>query len=144
MERKQSLIHGGIIAACSLFAQGIHWFLFEKIGFDSAMLWLTPLILCMLYHCVLLDAGEGKPYSRRFIFLCAVAIPLVLSIAGTVLIWLNYPHLSLFREGVVPDGSLPEAIGFLCGRITLTSTYLAVFTIPDLLALQLLDRRKQA
>ncbi len=144
MERKEQLKHGGIIAACSLFAQGVHWFVFEKVAFESAMLWLTPLILCMLYHFVMADSGEGKPYSRKFVFLCAVVIPLLLSIIGTLLIWLNYPHLSLFREGVAPDGSLPEVLGLLCGRITLTSTYMAVFTLPDLLLLKYLDGRKQA
>ncbi len=144
MDTKEKLKHGVIIMACSLFAQGIHWFLYEKIQFAAALLWVTPLILCLLYHCIQADSGRGKNYSRKFVFFSAVLLPLLIGIIGSVMIWFNYPGLSLYNEGVMPDGSLPEQLGLLCGRIVLTSSYMAVFTVPDLLVLQYLDGRKQA
>ncbi len=144
MERKEQLKHGVIITACSLFAQGVHWFLFEKIAFESALLWLTPLILCMLYHCVMADSGKGKQYSRKMVFFCAVLLPFLIAAGVSLFTWLNYPHLSLYKDGVLPDGSFPEQLGLMSGRILLTSLYMAVFTLPDLLVLRFLDERKSS
>lgn len=144
METKEKCKHLAIMTACSLFAQGIHWYLYEKIQFESALLWVTPLILCALYHAVQQDSGKGKLYSRKFVFFCIVALPFIIGIIGSAAVFISHPELSLYHEGVVPDGSFPELLGLFFGRLLITSGYMGIFALPDLLLLQYIDGRKQA
>ena len=57
---------GLVIFLLSLFCQWVNWFAFDKIGYSWYFALITPLILCLMYHFVQLDAGREGSFSRDF------------------------------------------------------------------------------
>ena len=114
---------GLIIVLLSLFCQWLNWFAFEKIGYSWVYTLITPLILCLMYHFVQLDAGREGNFTRGFFFLCAVVIPFILGVLITVVMVFEAPDMSLFDPGEDYTGSMKEIIATYAGRIALTSLY---------------------
>lgn len=126
----------------SLFMQWFIWYLYEKAGYGWGFNLLTPLILCMMYHFVQLDAGLHGNFSRRFCFIWAVIVPLLFSTALTLGIYLSHPHLSLFDPAEDYTGSPAEVVGTYAGRMIFTSVYLLIFAIIDIPILKKLDSKR--
>ena len=131
---------GLIIVLLSLFCQWLNWFAFEKIGYSWVYTLITPLILCLMYHFVQLDAGREGNFTRGFFFLCAVVIPFILVVLITVVMVFEAPDMSLFDPGEDYTGSVKEIIATYAGRIALTSLYLAVFALIDIPLLKLREK----
>lgn len=142
MQYKQTWLTGLVIALLSLFAQWVNWFIFEKIGYDSKFTLLTPLVLCLMYHLVQLDAGRDDGFSRRFFFLFSVAVPFMTGLLITLVLLLLDPGISTFSPDADYMGTAPEVISTYAGRFMVTSLYLAVFALIDIPILRYLDRKR--
>lgn len=125
-------ITGLMIVLLSLFCQWLNWFAFEKIGYSWVFTLITPLILCLMYHFVQMDAGREGNFTRGFFFLCAVVIPFILGVLITVFMVFEAPDISLFDPKAEYTDSVKESIAAYAGRICFTSLYLAVFALIDI------------
>jgi len=130
-----------VTAVCSLFMQWFIWFMYEKAGYSWGFNLITPLILCMMYHYVQLDAGRHGNFSRRFCFFWGVLIPLVIGTALTLILYLKYPEMSPFDPDAEYKGSFRELAAVYSGRIVMTSAYLLIFAIIDIPILKRTDSK---
>ena len=128
---------GLVIFLLSLFCQWVNWFAFDKIGYSWYFALITPLILCLMYHFVQLDAGREGSFSRGFFFVFAVLLPLIFGLLLTFVTIMLDPELSLFDPSAEYKGSVQEAIATFSGRVILTSLYLCVFALIDIPLLKL-------
>lgn len=142
MQYKQNWLTGLVIALLSLFAQWVNWFIFEKIGYDPKFTLLTPLVLCLMYHLVQLDAGGEGSFSRRFFFIFSVAVPFLTGLLLTLVLLLLDPGISTFSPDADYKGTAPEVISTYAGRFMVTSLYLTVFALIDIPVLKYLDRKR--
>ena len=85
-----------VMTAASLFAQWAHWFIFEKIEFSSFYLFFTPLVLCFMYRLLMADSENGGRFSKPFIFIFTVALPLAAAFIISAFMLLNYPDKHVF------------------------------------------------
>ncbi|MBQ8959698.1 MAG: hypothetical protein IJ071_00555 [Ruminococcus sp.] len=132
-----------VITLLSLFCQWVNWLAFDKLGYSWQIALITPLILCLMYHFVQLDAGREGSFSRGFFFVFAVVVPLIFGLLVTGIMILADPELSLFDPSAEYKGSVQEAIATFSGRAVLTSLYLAVFALIDIPLLKLQEGRSQ-
>ena len=139
---KEGPLTGMVIAVLSLFSQWLNWYAFEKLGYSWIFTLFTPLILCIAYHLVALDAGRDGNFSRRFLALFAVVVPLVTGIVLTVIMLIASPDISNFDPETAYSGTVQERIATYSGRFVLTSAYLGVFALIDMPVLKWLDGRK--
>lgn len=140
---KGSPASASVIVVLSFFAQWLNWALFEKAGYSWKITLLTPLMLCLMYHFVQLDAGEYRNFSRRFFFVFSALVPLVLSILISAAVYFSYPHISNFDPEADFKGTIPEMIATYTGRFIITSLYLTVFAVIDIPVLKYMDRKKK-
>lgn len=142
MKYKQSFLSGLVIFMLSLFAQWVNWFAFEKIEYNEKFTFLTPLILCFMYHLVQLEANGTDNFSRRFFFIFSVAAPFLFGLILTLIILLLNPGISTFSPDVDYTGTVPEVVSVYAGRFMVTSLYMAVFAAIDIPLLKYLDRKR--
>lgn len=57
-----------VITVMSLFMQWFIWFAYEKLDKEWYFNLVSPLVLCMMYHFVRLDAGKNGNFSGKFLF----------------------------------------------------------------------------
>lgn len=142
MQFKQTLFTGIVITLMSLFCQWLNWFAFEKLGYDEVFTLLTPLILCLMYHLVQLDAGRDGNFSRGFFFIFSAVVPLLFGALITVLMLILNPGISTFSPDADYTGTAPEVISTYAGRFMITSLYLMVFALADLPILKIIDSKR--
>ncbi|NLT10402.1 MAG: hypothetical protein GXY08_13040 [Ruminococcus sp.] len=130
-----------IIAICSIFMQWFLWFVYEKAGYSWGFNLVTPLILCMMYHCVQLDAGRQGNFSRRFCFFWGVIVPLIIGVGLTLFLFLRSPDMSPFSPDADYTGKPAEVIAIYSGRIVMTSIYLLIFAVIDVQILKRTDNK---
>lgn len=139
---KEGPLTGIVIAVLSLFMQWLNWYAFEKLGYSWGYTLVTPLVLCIMYHFVALDAGRDGNFSRRFLALFAVVVPLVTGIVLTVVMLIASPDISNFDPETAYSGSVQERIATYSGRFVFTSVYLGIFALLDIPVLRYLDKKK--
>lgn len=130
-----------VITLISLFAQWANWFVYEKAGYSLGYTLVTPIVLCLMYHFVQLDAGKNDNFSRKFFFIFAVAVPLLFGILLTLLMFFTNPDISSFNSEAEYKGSVKEQIAVYSGRFIFTSLYLLIFAIADIPVLKYLDKK---
>lgn len=143
MNYPQSWKTGAVIALLSLFAQCINWVLFEKIGYSTVISLLTPLVLCLMYHLVQLDAGKNGCFSRSFFFIFSSAVPFIFGLVLTLVMLLLNPGISTFNPDAEYKGTVQEVISVYAGRFMVTSLYLAVFALIDIPVLKYIDKKRE-
>ena len=122
-----------VMTAASLFAQWAHWFIYEKTEFSSFYLWFTPLVLCLMYRLLMADSESQGKFSKTFIFIFTVALPLLISLIISVYMLLSYPDISTFSDVKQEMGIPSELIALYSGRIIITSVYLLVYSGIDII-----------
>ena len=115
----------------SLFCQWGNWFIYEKLDYHWIFTLFTPLILCLMYHFVRLDADGDGNFSGKFLFVFSVIAPLLLGIILTVIMILTSPDISNFNPDAEYRGSVREIIATYAGRFVITSLYLLIFAPID-------------
>lgn len=143
MKYRQSRLSALVIFVLSLFIQWLNWFLFEKIGYSWEYTLFTPLVICLMYHFVQLDAGKNNCFSRKFFFTFSATAPLLSGILLTAVILLLNPGISNFNPDTEYTGTAPEIIATFAGRIIFTSLYLMVFAVIDIPILKYIDRKRE-
>mgnify|MGYP007070312960 CR=1 FL=1 len=138
-----SLFSAVTVFILSLFSQWVNWFAYDKLGYEWGFTLITPLILCMMYHFVQLDAGKHGNFSRLFFFVFAVLVPLAFSIAVTVIMKLSNPDMSVFDPSADYTGTVRERIAVYAGRFIFTSAYLLVFSAVDAVILRYMDKNEK-
>ncbi len=121
------------MTAASLFAQWAHWFVYEKLGFSSVYLCITPLVLCLMYRLLMADCESGGKFSKPFIFVFTVLVPFAVSVIISVYMLIAFPDISTFSASAPEKGIPSEIISLYSGRLVLTSSYLLVYSLLDLL-----------
>ena len=125
-----------VITISSLFCQWLNWFAFEKIDYPWQITLITPLLLCMMYHMVQLDAGSEGCFSRRFFYIFSAVVPLIIGVLLSAAMFLADPELSVFDPDTLFQGSIKESIASYSGRFIVTSLYLVVFGAIDKILLR--------
>lgn len=131
------------VTLTSLFCQWLNWFAYEKIGYVWGITLVTPLILCAIYHFVQLDGDCEGSFSRRFVFIFAAAVPLLIGILLTVIMLLAAPEISVFSPEADYRGTVREIIATYAGRFMFTSLYLLIFALIDIPVLKITDRKRK-
>ncbi|MGN0622115.1 MAG: hypothetical protein ACI4I9_09630 [Porcipelethomonas sp.] len=139
-EIREHALRGAVITACSLFAQWVHWFVYEKTGISGGFLFFTPLVLCFMYSLVMSECGKNRSFGKGFVFVFSVIIPLALSFVLSAYMVLSYPDMSIFSADKEIKGTPREIIAIYSGRILLTSVYLLVYSAADALLIQRIMR----
>ena len=142
MNYRQSWQSAVVITILSLFAQTLNWFAFDKLNYHIAFTFLTPIILCVMYHLVQADTGHGEGFTRRFFFLFSSAVPFCFGMVLTIVMLLLNPGLSTFSPDTEYTGTAAEIISVYAGRFMFTSLYLAVFAVIDIPLLRLSDSKR--
>ena len=127
-----------VITILSLFCQWLNWFAFEKIDYPWQITLITPLLLCVMYHMVQLDAGSEGCFSRRFFYIFSAVVPLIIGILLSAAMFLADP--TIFDPDTPFHGSISESIASYSGRFIVTSLYLVVFGIIDKFLLRLMEK----
>ncbi|MBQ3915275.1 MAG: hypothetical protein II690_01675 [Ruminococcus sp.] len=127
-----------VITILSLFCQWLNWFAFEKIDYPWQITLITPLLLCVMYHMVQLDAGSEGCFSRRFFYIFSAVVPLIIGILLSAAMFLADP--TIFDPDTPFQGSISESIASYSGRFIVTSLYLVVFGIIDKFLLRLMEK----
>lgn len=143
MKYRQSFLSALVIFLLSIFTQWLNWFAYDKLEYSWGYTLITPLILCLMYHLVQLDAGKEDCFSRRFFFIFSVAVPFLSGLFLTLLILILNPGISTFNPDIDYTGTIPEVIATFSGRVMVTSLYLAVFALIDIPILRSLDRKRE-
>lgn len=131
------------IFAMSLFSQWVNWYIYERAGYEWGFTLITPLVLCMMYHFIQLDAGRHGNFSRSFFFVFSVAMPLIFSIGLTIVMRLAAPDSYVFDPGAEYDSSASSVIAVYAGRFIFTSAYLLIFALIDIPILKRMDQREK-
>lgn len=142
MKYRESFLSALVIFLLSVFMQWLNWFAFEKIGYSWRYTLITPLILCLMYHLVQLDAGGKECFSRKFFFVFSAAVPFLVGILLTLIMLILNPEISNFNPEADFSGTVQEVITTYSGRIIVTSLYLMVFAVIDVPILRYIDRKK--
>ncbi len=133
-----------VIVLLSLFCQWGNWFVYEKLGYSWEFTLVTPLILCLMYHFVQMDAGINGNFSRLFFFRFAVLVPLLIGILLTVIMLLSSPDISNFDPEAEYKGSVREIIATYAGRFVFTSLYMLIFAVIDIPILKYIDSKRES
>lgn len=131
------------VTLTSLFSQWLNWFAYEKIGYVWGITLVTPLILCIIYHFVQLDGGRKGSFSRRFVFIFGVAVPLLTGVVLTVIMLVAAPEISVFSPDADYEGTVREIIATYAGRFIFTSLYLMIFAVIDIPVLKITERKRK-
>lgn len=132
-----------LVTLVSLFLQIIHWLIYSWTSFSAGLLFLTPLVLCALYHAYQADTTENRGLSRLQVFLAGVVIPFVLSILVTIAMYVHNPDLTIFHPMAVQERNAAEYVMMFAGRLTITSFYLLVFAWIDIPLQHFQERHKE-
>ena len=132
-----------VITLSSLFCQWVNWFAYEKINFDWSYTLFTPLILCLMYHLVQMEAGKNGNFSRKFFFIFSALIPFIFSVILFLVVFLLNPDISVFNAEIQYTGTIIENIATYLGRFCFTSLYLIVFALVDIPLLMLTEKFKE-
>ena len=135
-----------LVGGCSLFLQLLHWLIYQWVSFPAGLLFLTPLLLCAVYHVYQSDTAESRGLRRLEVFFSGVLIPFLLCALFSGILFLQNPDLYLYHANMLPTGGPTETIALYAGRMMLTSCYVLVFSGLDVLLLRLQDhyrRQKQ-
>ncbi|WP_298481739.1 hypothetical protein [uncultured Ruminococcus sp.] len=132
-----------LVTLCSLFLQLLHWVIYQWTSFPAGLLFLTPLLLCAVYHVYQSDTLENRGIRRLHVFFGGVLIPLVLSVLVSLGMFLHNPDMSLYHPFQEPQGGAAETVALYSGRMMLTSLYLLIFSGIDVLLLHLQDSRRE-
>lgn len=135
-----------LVGGCSLFLQLFHWLIYQWVSFPAGLLFLTPLLLCAVYHVYQSDTAESRGLRRLEVFFSGVLIPFLLCALFSGILFLQNPDLYLYHANMLPTGGRTETIALYAGRMMLTSCYVLVFSGLDVLLLRLQDhhlRQKQ-
>lgn len=143
MKYKESFLSALVIFILSLFMQWFNWFVYEKIGYSWIYTLITPLILCLMYHLVQLDAGREDCFSRKFFFIFSAAVPFLFGILISVIMLLLCPDISNFNPEADYAGSIQEVIATYFGRIIFTSLYMIIFAAIDIPILRYMDKKRK-
>lgn len=130
-----------IMTAASLFAQWAHWFIFEKTEFSSVYLCFTPLVLCLMYRLLMADCESGGKFSKPFIFIFTALVPFAVSFIISVYMMIAFPDISTFSASKQESGIPSELISLYSGRLVLTSLYLLLYSLVDLLIVSKIWRK---
>lgn len=131
-----------LVALCSLFLQLLHWGIYQWTSFPARLLFLTPLLLCGVYHVYQSDTLENRGLRRLHVFFGGVLLPLLLSTAISLGMFLYDPDMSLYHPFQEPEGGAAETAALYAGRLMLTSLYLLIFSGIDILLLRFQDSRR--
>ncbi len=140
---RESPFTASAITLTSLFCQWLNWFAYEKIGYVWGITFVTPLILCAIYHFVQLDGGREGSFSRRFVFVFAAAVPFLAGILLTLTMLLTAPEISVFSPDTEYKGTVKEIIATYAGRFMFTSLYMMLFAAIDVPILKNIDRKRK-
>ena len=140
---RESPFTASAVALTSIFCQWLNWFAYEKINYVWGITLVTPLILCAIYHFVQLDGDREGSFSRRFVFIFAAAVPLLIGIMLTVIMLLAAPEISVFSPEADYRGTVREIIATYAGRFMFTSLYLLIFAVIDAPILKINDRKRK-
>ena len=147
---RETPVSAAVISVLSLFCQWANWFVYEKVNYPWGFTFVTPLILCLMYHFVQLDSSaenngssESSGLTRRFVYLFAAIVPLLTGILITVVMLIFSPDISVFNPDKDYTGTFREVIAVYAGRFAVTSLYLTVFGIIDMPILKSADSRKK-
>lgn len=121
-----------VIFISSIFMYVMIWIAYEKLDYSEIYNFITPLILCFMYHGVMLDTDKNGSFSGKFFFIFSVIIPLLTSLALTGIMYAFYPDLSVFNNNTSYKAAPIETIAVYSGRIVYTSVYLLVFVLIDI------------
>lgn len=135
-----------LVGGCSLFLQLLHWLIYQWVSFPAGLLFLTPLLLCAVYHVYQSDTAESRGLRRLEVFFSGVLIPFLLCALFSGILFLQNPDLYLYHANMLPNGGRTETIALYAGRMMLTSCYVLAFSGLDVLLLRLQDhhlRQKQ-
>lgn len=138
---KASLFTALVITVMSLFMQWFIWFAYEKLDKEWYFNLVSPLVLCMMYHFVQLDAGKNGNFSRKFFFIFSIIVPLTLGIAVTLLIYVMNPDISVFNMDRDYEGTAKEIVITYAGRFIYTSLYMLIFAVIDIPVLRSIRRK---
>ncbi len=143
LKYKEGFFTAAVIVVLSFFCQWINWFAFEKLDYPWwAAVFITPAILCIMYHFVQLDAGQEGNFSRGFFFIFSVLVPLVLSAAVTIAVLMNV-DASYFDLNETP-ASAGQVMATYTGRFTITSAYMLIFAAADAPVLRSQSRKRNS
>lgn len=130
-----------VITIMSLFMQWFIWFAYEKLDKEWYFNLAAPLLLCMMYHFVQLDAGKNGNFSGKFFFVFSIIVPLALGIAATLLIYVMNPDISVFNMDKDYEGTAKEIVITYAGRFIYTSLYMLIFAVIDIPVLRAIGRK---
>lgn len=130
-----------VITVMSLFMQWFIWFAYEKLDKEWYFNLVTPLVLCMMYHFVQLDAGKNGNFSRKFFFIFSIIVPLSLGVAVTLLIYVMNSDISVFNMDKDYEGTAKEIVITYAGRFIYTSLYMLIFAVIDIPVLRSIGRK---
>ena len=130
-----------VITVMSLFMQWFIWFAYEKLDKEWYFNLVSPLVLCMMYHFVRLDAGKNGNFSGKFLFVFSIIVPLALGIAVTLLIYVMNPDISVFNMDKDYGGTAKEIVITYAGRFIYTSLYMLIFAVIDIPILKSTGRK---
>lgn len=139
---RQGPMSAVVISLMSLFAQWVNWFALDKLDYSPYIALFTPLILCLMYHFVQLDGGEGS-YPRKFVYVFSAIIPLIFSVCVTLCIFLSAPDISTFNSRLEYSGTIKELISLYTSRFVISSLYIVIFGVIDIPILKAVDKRKK-
>lgn len=140
---RQGPMSAVVISLMSLFAQWLNWFALDRLNYSPYIALFTPLILCLMYHFVQLDCGEGG-CPRKFIYVFSAIVPLIFSVCVTLYIFLSAPDISTFDPRLEYSGTVKELISLYTSRFVISSLYIVIFGVIDIPILKAIDKRKKS
>lgn len=133
-----------VIYVMSIFSQWLNWYIYDKTEYGWGIAVISPLILCLIYHFIQLDAGKHNNFSRRFFFLFSVAIPLISFAAVIAAIALTSPEHRAFKLLDDSGSDMSGKIALWAGRIVFTSLYMLIFAVIDIPFLKKSDEKEKS
>jgi len=132
MHNMQDRLKFGILLCVgSLVSQGILWFAYIKLEMQTYQFFALPLLLCILYHAMQYDSGEGKLLTRGQVFRGAVLYPFLISVSFVVVMLVNYPMLEQFGGEGDERYAAQELLANYGSKMLVTSLYLLIFSALD-------------
>jgi len=113
----------------SLFVQIFCWGLYSYLELSVWLCGLSVIVSAILYHFLQLEEETGL--SRRGVFLAAILLPFLLSVAVTVVQLMKYPQLNLLSASLDGVSPMTELISLYAARLLLNGIPLLIFAAVD-------------
>lgn len=139
---QKRLKFGALLCVCSLISQWILWFAYIKLEMQTYQFFALPLLLCILYHALQYDSGEGKLLSRGLVFRGTVLYPLILSVGFVLVMYHNFPMLEQFDGEGDARYAAQEIFANYGSKFVITSLYLLIFSALDAVYFLIRGRKK--